>query len=196
MGAVYKAEHLLMKRVVALKVTSRAVAGSAATVERFRREYRASALLSHPNPVGLYEVASGKEAGGFDTGLDGPIALLSPDGRLLLTFGIKAQKHVVRVWKLATSQEVSSFQLPAQPFLCLAFSPNGRRILSGSGFSLPATNPPLILWDLATGEEVGRLDGPEDGVFSVAFSPDGRSALATAGDGTVRLYRLPDPPAK
>jgi len=55
MGAVYKAEHRLMERVVALKVMNRAVVGSAATVERFRREFRASALLSHPNIVPGYD---------------------------------------------------------------------------------------------------------------------------------------------
>jgi serine/threonine protein kinase len=55
MGAVYKAEHLLMKRVVALKVMNRAVVGSAATVERFRREFRASARLAHPNIVRAYD---------------------------------------------------------------------------------------------------------------------------------------------
>ncbi|HEX5272204.1 MAG TPA: serine/threonine-protein kinase, partial [Gemmataceae bacterium] len=55
MGAVYKAEHLLMKRVVALKVMNRALVGSAGTVDRFRREFRASALLSHPNIVAAYD---------------------------------------------------------------------------------------------------------------------------------------------
>ena len=55
MGAVYKAEHLLMGRTVALKVMNRAVVGNAATVERFRREFRASALKSHPNIVAAYD---------------------------------------------------------------------------------------------------------------------------------------------
>jgi hypothetical protein len=51
MGAVYKAEHLLMERVVALKVMSRALVGNAAGVERFRREFKTSARLAHPNIV-------------------------------------------------------------------------------------------------------------------------------------------------
>src|SRR5579885_2110339 len=55
MGAVYKAEHRLMERAVALKVMNRAVVGSAAAVERFRREFKASARLSHPNIVAAYD---------------------------------------------------------------------------------------------------------------------------------------------
>jgi WD40 repeat protein/serine/threonine protein kinase len=60
MGAVYKAEHRLMERVVALKVMTRGLVGSAATVERFRREFKASARLSHPNIVAAYD---GEQAG-------------------------------------------------------------------------------------------------------------------------------------
>jgi WD40 repeat protein len=55
MGAVYKAEHRLMERVVALKVMSPTVVGSAATVDRFRREVKAAACLSHPNIVAAYD---------------------------------------------------------------------------------------------------------------------------------------------
>ncbi len=55
MGAVYKAEHRLMERVVALKVMNRALVGGAASVERFRREVRTAARLSHPNIVAAYD---------------------------------------------------------------------------------------------------------------------------------------------
>jgi WD40 repeat protein/tRNA A-37 threonylcarbamoyl transferase component Bud32 len=51
MGAVYEAEHLVMQRPVALKVIRRALTARADAVERFRREVRAAARLSHPNIV-------------------------------------------------------------------------------------------------------------------------------------------------
>jgi hypothetical protein len=51
MGAVYEAEHRVMQRPVALKVIKRAYTASPAAVERFRREVRAAARLSHPNVV-------------------------------------------------------------------------------------------------------------------------------------------------
>jgi DNA-binding beta-propeller fold protein YncE len=51
MGAVYEAEHLVMQRPVALKVIRRALTARADARERFRREVRAAARLSHPNIV-------------------------------------------------------------------------------------------------------------------------------------------------
>ena len=55
MGAVYKAEHLLMQRPVALKVLNRELMDKPATVERFRREVRAAARLTHPNIVHAFD---------------------------------------------------------------------------------------------------------------------------------------------
>jgi len=55
MGAVYKAEHLLMDRMVALKIISQSLVGSQKAIERFRREVRAAARLSHPNIVTAFD---------------------------------------------------------------------------------------------------------------------------------------------
>ncbi len=55
MGAVYKAEHLLMERPVALKVLNRKIIDNPATTDRFRREVRAAARLTHPNIVAAFD---------------------------------------------------------------------------------------------------------------------------------------------
>jgi predicted Ser/Thr protein kinase len=55
MGVVYQAEHLLMERPVALKVISHSLIDDPAAVERFRREVKAAARLSHPNIVTAYD---------------------------------------------------------------------------------------------------------------------------------------------
>jgi eukaryotic-like serine/threonine-protein kinase len=55
MGLVLKAEHRLMKRVVALKVLSPAVTQSPALVARFQREAQAAARLAHPNIVAAFD---------------------------------------------------------------------------------------------------------------------------------------------
>lgn len=57
MGVVYKARHPVMDRVVALK-TVRADGAHRGQAERFEREVRAVARLSHPNIVPIYEVGS------------------------------------------------------------------------------------------------------------------------------------------
>lgn len=55
MGVVYKAEHRLMRRTVALKVINQRVLSTAGVIERFRREVQAAARLSHPNIVTAYD---------------------------------------------------------------------------------------------------------------------------------------------
>jgi serine/threonine protein kinase len=55
MGVVYKAEHLLMQRLVALKVINPSLTKDAVTVDRFRREVMAAARLCHPNIVAAYD---------------------------------------------------------------------------------------------------------------------------------------------
>lgn len=55
MGAVFKAEHRLMERTVALKVINRDLFSKPEAVQRFHREVRAAARLSHPNIVTAYD---------------------------------------------------------------------------------------------------------------------------------------------
>lgn len=55
MGQVYKAHHRRMERVVALKVLPAAATRAKDAVERFQREVKAAARLSHPNIVTAYD---------------------------------------------------------------------------------------------------------------------------------------------
>ena len=55
MGWVYKARQPKLDRVVALKVLSPALAANPAFAERFAREARVLARLSHPNIVNVYD---------------------------------------------------------------------------------------------------------------------------------------------
>jgi WD40 repeat protein/tRNA A-37 threonylcarbamoyl transferase component Bud32 len=86
----------------------------------------------------------------------------------------------------------------AEPFLALAFSPDGKRILSGhgqwqdgkpalAGFAMDTS---VKLWDASSGEELLRLPGHAAGSTAVAFTPDGRRAVTAGGDGFVRTWDL------
>jgi serine/threonine protein kinase len=62
MGTVYRAEHRLMDRPVALKVIRSDLLGNQALVERFRREVKSAArLASHPNIVVAYDAEQAGE---------------------------------------------------------------------------------------------------------------------------------------
>jgi serine/threonine-protein kinase len=64
MGQVFKAEHRLMRRVVALKVVARLPrrgdAARAGALARFRGEVEAAARLRHPNIVTAYDAAAAR----------------------------------------------------------------------------------------------------------------------------------------
>jgi beta-lactam-binding protein with PASTA domain len=55
MGEVFRAHDAVLAREVAIKVLHRSLAGDPAFVDRFRREARAAASLSHPNIVAVYD---------------------------------------------------------------------------------------------------------------------------------------------
>ncbi|WP_439627052.1 protein kinase domain-containing protein [Gemmata sp.] len=62
MGVVYKAEHRIMGRPVALKVMAPHLTAKPGAVERFRKEVRAAAQINHPNIVTAHDA---DEAGGL-----------------------------------------------------------------------------------------------------------------------------------
>ena len=55
MGVVFRAEHRLMERPVALKVVNARLLSSEVAIERFRMEVRAAAKLSHRNIVAAHD---------------------------------------------------------------------------------------------------------------------------------------------
>jgi serine/threonine protein kinase len=61
MGAVYKAQDIELRRVVALKVLSADLAARPNVLERFRREARHAARLSHKNIVTLFETGQDQD---------------------------------------------------------------------------------------------------------------------------------------
>ena len=66
---------------------------------------------------------------------------------------------------------------------CVALSPDGTRIVSGSDDNT------LRLWDANSGQPIGApLAGHKDSVWSVAFSPDGMRIVSGSGDHTLRLW--------
>jgi len=148
----------------------------------------------------------------------------SPDGRRAATGSGKDEEislrkdlrsgpstdNSVRLWDIETGQELRRFVGHTTPVRCVAFAPDGRYLLSGSGGSIerpergpdgraievlnPTRHPTdcaLRLWDIATGRELRRFEGHTAEVTAVTFLPGGRRALSGAGgykDGSLRLW--------
>lgn len=65
---------------------------------------------------------------------------------------------------------------------CVAYSPDGRRVVSGS------SDRTLKVWDAATGREVLTLKGHTDEVRGVAFGPDGRWIVSGSRDNQLKVW--------
>jgi len=66
-----------------------------------------------------------------------------------------------------SSRPKQAVQVVAKYVKSVAFSPDGRTIVSGSWDNT------VRLWDRETGQPLQTLEGHTEGVTSVAFSPDG-----------------------
>jgi RNA polymerase sigma factor (sigma-70 family) len=78
--------------------------------------------------------------------------------------------------------EVHCFEGHTAAVMRVAFSPDGRRLLSCG------LDGAIILWDLHTGHEVRRFTGHSERVDCVSFSPSGRRFLSASWDWTIRLW--------
>ena len=91
----------------------------------------------------------------------------------------------LRVWDVETGKEQKRIR-DVQPSLCAAFSPDGKRIVSGGYRDFC-----VRLWDAQTGKQLRTYEGHGGRVMAVAFFPDGQRIASAGADKTVRIWRAP-----
>lgn len=91
----------------------------------------------------------------------------------------------LRLWDASTGQQVCGFTGHTDWVRSVAFTPDGKRILSGSD------DETVRLWDTATGDELAQWSWHSWSVTAVAVSPDGRFGLSGSDDMTMCLWELP-----
>jgi WD40 repeat protein len=69
----------------------------------------------------------------------------------------------------------------------VAFSPDGKRLVSGS------FDQTVKVWDAQRGQELLTLKGHTGHVTSVAFSPDGQRIVSGSADSTVKVWNAEEP---
>lgn len=106
----------------------------------------------------------------------------SPDGSLLA--GSSDTEYAIKIWNLSTKQELPTLRGHKWFILQLAFSPNGKLLISG------AIDNTARVWDIASGRQLFVLQGHQSGVHTVAISPDGRTIATGSTDETVKLWNV------
>jgi len=106
----------------------------------------------------------------------------SPDGKYVISGGLRAGKLDMGLWSLTHGAEVQRFvhegALPD-----IAYSPDGRTAIAVERFQA------LHLWNLETGTKILHIDLPGR-PWEVAYTPDGASAVVTFFSGDVIQYDL------
>jgi WD40 repeat protein len=93
------------------------------------------------------------------------------------------------VWDADKGQEIFSLTGHTSLVTCVAFSPDGKRIVTGSGDPLNPGRPGEVkMWDADKGQEILSLKGHTEQVTSIAFSPDGKHIVTGSWDKTAKVW--------
>jgi WD40 repeat protein len=152
-----------------------------------------SRTLADSDPHGkvrLWDAPTGRLLREFTTAARARSLAFSPEGRRLTFAGDDGTVRVVNLDGRGTDQTLRG---PEKLFAYVAFSADGKRLLSGS-FDGSAGIETVAVWEPATGRRLHdfRVDQPrragQAGAASLLLSPDGRTVAAGYRDGTVRLW--------
>jgi WD40 repeat protein len=89
----------------------------------------------------------------------------------------------VKVWDVATGQEVLALKGHAGGITSVCFSADGRKLATSS-------DDTIKVWHAGTGRELLQFRDAAGGIANVCFSPDGKRLASGAKDGTVKIWLL------
>jgi WD40 repeat protein/serine/threonine protein kinase len=177
------------------------------TAIQFSADGRRVLILSYLREmVWIHDVATGKELPVLQaqkpTGFGFRTAEFSPDGGQVVAASVNGKGHLFDV---ASGIEQAVLE-GGSPVVSASFSPDGRRVLTTSKFTLragggivvvPSGKPAKVsttpnIWDAATGKLLMKLvpAGPDADIECSAaeFSPDSQRVLGVHSDHTIRIW--------
>jgi WD40 repeat protein len=95
----------------------------------------------------------------------------SPDGSALASAGGNAEDFDIRLWDVASGEQLQTFQGHTGIVWMVAFSPDGSKLASASSDST------VKIWDWVNGTQIQSLDFPNE-MISVGFSPESQTLAA------------------
>jgi WD40 repeat protein/serine/threonine protein kinase/tetratricopeptide (TPR) repeat protein len=153
----------------------------------FSPDGKVLATASLDGTARLWDVAGGKELSRKTVAAGAHGVAFSPNGELLAVGG---GDGVLRVWEVGSGRGRLTIHPGDLPAPSLAFTPDGRRLVSAPSNSAWAGGGRAKVWDLATGQEALPLDTPAVFSSTLAVSPDGRYLAAADVPAVIKLWDL------
>lgn len=131
--------------------------------------------------VKVWDAQTGKEIRSIKTGASAGLAFILDGNRLAIAAG-----GTVGMWEVDQYKGGFTFEAGKSGLGCMALSPDGQRIATGSAL----LDPTVKVWDTQAGKRVFILRGHGDFVSSLAFSRDGKTLASASRDGTTRIWDM------
>ena len=181
----------VVKAIETIKIENRAKVSSV----DFSPDGKSILTGDYENSLKLWDSKTGKVIKTFNghTNWIRSVAF-SPDGREILSgsggvFGtdgkpVVGNDNTIRLWNVQTGREIRSYENNKEPILSVAFSSDGKEVLSGGD------DDNVKLWDRNSGKQIHSMLGHWDDVHCASFVPNSHFALSGSENGSIRLWDL------
>ncbi len=136
------------------------------------------AILRDPSPISFGKFSNSETLNGFHNSVLS--VAISPDGNTIASNSDRA----IKVWNLATGEEIYTLIGHSNRVNVLAISPDGQKLVSGSDDNT------IKVWSLDTGRKIRTLKGHSDSVHALAITADGKTLVDGSDDNTIKVWNL------
>jgi WD40 repeat protein len=163
------------------------------TCVRWSRNGRRVLSGSNDGTARQWEVESGETIenilASIKTGHERVYAVVySPDTTLIATGGwardVDVDEYSIKIWDAKTGKLVATLKGHTNDVLCLAWTKDGKTLISGS------VDCSIRTWNTAKWQQTAVLDEHTSVVHAIAISPNDRILASSSYDKTARLWNL------
>lgn len=133
--------------------------------------------------IKIWDAITGREISTLSVARGRHVLSFSADGSCLASGNSLSDDHDIKIWDAKKGRELLVISGHKKDLRSLTFSPDGKRLASGSADST------VKIWDAETGRQILSLRGHTDPVISVSFSPDNMNLISGSDHGKAIIWK-------